>query len=32
MLPGAFNGLTAQLLLQKGFKAAYVSGAALTSS
>ena len=32
MIPGAFNGLTARLAAQHGFKALYISGAALTAS
>ena len=32
MIPGAFNGLAARLVAQKGFKATYISGAALTAS
>jgi methylisocitrate lyase len=32
MIPGAYNGLTGRMLSQKGFKAAYISGAAITGS
>jgi len=32
MIPGAFNGLTARLAVDNGFKALYISGAALTAS
>ncbi len=32
MTPGAYNGLTARLAAQHGFKALYVSGGALTAS
>lgn len=32
MVPGCFNGLIARLAAQRGFKAIYVSGGALTAS
>lgn len=32
MVPGAFNGLVARVVAQKGFGATYISGAALTAS
>lgn len=32
MTPGAYNGLTARLAVKHGFKALYVSGAAVTAS
>lgn len=32
MTIGAFNGLVARLLAEKGFKACYVSGAAISAS
>lgn len=32
MTPGTYNGLTARLAAQHGFKAVYVSGGALTAS
>jgi methylisocitrate lyase len=32
MTPGAYNGLTARLAEQHGFKALYISGGALTAS
>ena len=32
MVPGAFNGLVARIVAQKGFQATYISGAALTAS
>lgn len=32
MTPGAYNGLTARLAVKHGFKALYVSGAAVTGS
>merc|ERR1719305_2111989 len=31
-VPGAFNGLCGRLVADKGFKAAYISGAAVTAS
>ncbi len=31
-VPGAFNGLVGRIAAEKGFQAAYVSGAALTAS
>ena len=30
MLPGAFNGMSARLVAEKGFKGCYISGAAIT--
>ena len=32
MTPGAYNGLTARLAAEHGFKALYISGGALTAS
>jgi methylisocitrate lyase len=32
MIPGCYNGLTARLAAQHGYKALYVSGGALTAS
>lgn len=32
MIPGAFNGLVARVAVDNGFKALYISGAALTAS
>lgn len=32
MIPGAFNGLVARSAALNGFKALYISGAALTAS
>ena len=32
MIPGAYNGLTARLAAEHGFRALYISGAALTAS
>ncbi|CAN5951273.1 unnamed protein product [Sphagnum jensenii] len=32
MIPGAFNGLVARIAVDNGFKALYISGAALTAS
>jgi len=32
MMVGAFNGLVGRMLKSKGFKACYVSGAAITGS
>jgi methylisocitrate lyase len=32
MTPGAYNGLTARLAVKHGFKALYISGAAVTAS
>jgi methylisocitrate lyase len=31
MLPGAFNGMTARLIAEKGYSGCYISGAALTA-
>merc|ERR1719352_2218709 len=31
-VPGAFNGLVGRIVADKGFKAAYISGAAVTAS
>jgi methylisocitrate lyase len=32
MMPGAYNGLVARLAADHGYKALYISGAALTAS